>query len=328
VSSPDFYRGVRVLVTGGTGFIGRHLAAQLLELGADVAVPVHERPLPPELADATAIAADLTRADDCLRVTRDMDVVIHAAGAVAGAGAAKADAVAGITTNLVLTARVLQAVAANRVSRCLVFSSSTVYPALDRPVREEDVDSGPPHPAYAGYGSMRRYFERLAEVVSRDAGVHVAVVRPTAVYGRHDNFDPATSHFVAALVRRAVLRERPFEVWGTGAETRDLLHVSDFARGCLLALEKQPSADPINIGYGAPVTVREVVQLILDAADYRDAEVVFNASRPGTIGSRSVDCSKARQRLGFTPEISLQEGIADTVRWYAQALGAGLAHPS
>jgi GDP-L-fucose synthase len=166
---------------------------------------------------------------------------------------------------------------------------------------------------------MRRYFERLADVMARDAGVHAVVVRPTAVYGRHDNFDPATSHFVAALVRRAVLRERPFEVWGTGDETRDLLHVRDFARGCLLALEKQPSAEPINIGYGTPVSVREVVGLILAAADYRDAEVVFNASRPGTIRSRSVDCSKARARLGFAPEITLAEGLADTVRWYQNA---------
>ena len=102
--------------------------------------------------------------------------------------------------------------------------------------------------AYFGYGWMRRYFEMLGEFVSRQSSTRVAIVRPTAVYGRHDDFEPATSHFVPALVRRAVERARPFEVWGTGDETRDLLHVTDLARGCLLALEHHACADPVNIG--------------------------------------------------------------------------------
>jgi GDP-L-fucose synthase len=306
-----------VLVTGGTGFIGRHLVEQLLAGGAHVVVPLHERRLPPEISTVETTSADLTRPEDCLRVTRGVDCVLHAAGAVAGAGASHEQAFAGIAANLVLTARVLEAVAANRVSRCLIFSSSTVYPALDRPVREEDIETGPPHPSYAGYGWMRRYFEQLSDLVARDAGVHMAVVRPTAVYGRHDNFDPATSHFVPALIRRAVCRERPFEVWGTGDETRDLLHVRDLARGCLLALEKQRPAKPINIGYGTPVTVREVVRIVLDAAGYNDADVVFNPQRPGTIRSRNVDCTKARDVLGFRPAVSLEEGLRDTVSWYS-----------
>jgi GDP-L-fucose synthase len=110
---------------------------------------------------------------------------------------------------------------------------------------------------------------------------------------------------------------RPFEVWGSGDETRDLLHVSDLARGCLLALERLATADPVNVGYGAPVSVREVVRIVLDAADYRGADVVFNPDRPGNLFSRMVDCTKARTVLGFAPTVSIAEGLHDTVKWYA-----------
>jgi GDP-L-fucose synthase len=315
-SSGTFYRGKTVLVTGGTGFIGRHLVADLLAQSAHVVVPVHQRRMPPELTGVHAATADLTRPEDCLRVTQGVDYVFHAAGAVAGAGASGAGIMSAIVTNLTLTAHLLDAAWKNQVSRCLVFSSSTVYPPLAYPVREEDTSSGPPDDAYFGYGWMRRYVERLSEFVSRNSPVRMAIVRPTAVYGRHDDFDRATSHFVPALVRRAVERVHPYEVWGTGDETRDLVHVTDLARGCLLALEKHACADPINSGGGTAISVREVVRIILDAAEYANATVAFNPGRPGTIHSRMVDCTKAKEVLGFHPLLSLEDGIRDTVRWY------------
>lgn len=319
IEPAGFYRGKTVLVTGGTGFIGRHIVEQLLAQCAHVVVPVHERPRPRELAGVDAVTADLTRAEDCLRVTRGVDCIFHAAGVVAGAGVPQDDVMPAIVTNLVLTARVLEAAWKNSVRRCLMFSSSTAYPALDHPVREDDMWSGPPDDAYFGYGWMRRYFELLSAFVSRQSSTRVAIVRPTAVYGRHDDFSVATSHFVPALVRRAVERAQPFEVWGTGDETRDLLHVTDLARGCLLALEHHACADPINIGSGGSVSVRDVVRIILDAAGYRDADIVFNPARPGTIRARNVDCGKAREVLSFQPSRTLEDGIADTVRWYRQS---------
>ena len=319
IEPAGFYSGRTVLVTGGTGFIGRHIVELLLAQSAHVVVPVHKRPLPLEFSGVDAPTADLTRPEDCLRVTRGVDYVFHAAGAVAGAGVPAAGAMTSIVTNLVLTARILEAAWTNRVRRCLVFSSSTAYPALEHPVREEEMWSGAPEACYVGYGWMRRYLEMLSEFVSRQSSVQVAIVRPTAVYGRHDDFEPATSHFVPALVRRAVERAQPFDVWGTGDETRDLLHVTDLARGCLIALEKHACADPINIGYGASIRVRDVVRVILDAAGYRDAAVVFHPGRPGTIRSRTVDCGKAREVLGFQASRTLEEGIGDTVRWYREA---------
>jgi GDP-L-fucose synthase len=311
-----FFASRLSLVTGGAGFIGTHLAKALLEQGGRVRLALHRRA--PIVRDPRieTVHADLTRQEDCLAAMQGVDLVFHAAGASSGVGAGADQAMAGITTNLNLTAQVLQAAWTTDVERILIFSSSTVYPARDHPVREDEAE-GAPHPSYLGYGRMRRYFEHLAEFVASRSGVKVALVRPTAVYGPHDNFDPATSHVVAALVRRAVAKLDPFEVWGTGDEVRDFLHVEDLARGCLLTIEKHATCDPINIGYGTPVTIRRVVEIILEAAGYDNADVRFDASKPTAIPVRLVDTSKARRLLGFEPRISIESGLRDLVRWYA-----------
>jgi GDP-L-fucose synthase len=310
-----FFASRLSLVTGGAGFIGTHLANALLEQGGRVRLALHQRA--PIVSDPRieTVHADLTRQEDSLKAMRGVDLVFHAAGAASGVGAGADQAMAGITTNLNLTAQVLQAAWTAGVERILIFSSSTVYPARDHPVREDEAE-GVPHPSYLGYGRMRRYFEHLAEFVASRSGVKVALVRPTAVYGPHDNFDPTTSHVVAALVRRAVAKLDPFEVWGTGDEVRDFLHVEDFARGCLLTMEKHAACDPINIGYGTPVTIRRVVEIILAAAGHGNADVRFDASKPTTIPVRLVDTSKARRLLGFEPRVSIESGVADLVRWY------------
>lgn len=313
-----FYKGKRVLVTGGTGFVGRHIIQQLLKEGAIVRVPVHNRQLATQDEGIETVQADLTRQEDCLSVSRGIDYVFHAAGAVMGAGAGAESSMAGITTNLILTSQILQAAWIAGIERFLLFSSSTGYPVTDYPVKEDEMWSDLIHPAYLGYGWMRRYFERLGEFVASNSDVKISIVRPTAIYGRYDNFDPVTSHVIPSLIRKAVERCAPFEVWGSGQEVRDFLHVSDLARGCLLMIEKNAECDPVNIGYGETVTVKEIVSYILDAAEYVDAKVVFNASKPTSIPFRMVDTSKAKRVLGFEPEVTIEDGIKDTVDWFRE----------
>ncbi|WP_298244126.1 NAD(P)-dependent oxidoreductase [uncultured Bradyrhizobium sp.] len=311
-----FFQRRLSLVTGGAGFIGTHLGQALLNAGGRVRLAIHERA--PIIADSRVetVHGDLTDPQDCLRAMEGVQLVFHAAGAVSGAGGSPEDAMAGIVKNLNLTAQVLHAAWAAKVERILIFSSSTVYPATDHPIREDELHEEPPHPSYLGYGRMRRYFEHLAEFVASRSTVKVALVRPTAVYGPHDDFDPSRSHVIPALVRRAVEKADPFEVWGSGNEMRDFLHVEDFARGCLLAIEKHAVCDPVNIGYGSAVSIRQVVETILKAAGH-DVRPHFDASRPTTIPVRTVDTSKARRVLGFEPQIPIEAGLSDLVRWYA-----------
>jgi GDP-L-fucose synthase len=311
-----FYKGKKVLVTGGTGFVGTHIVEELLKQDALVRVPVHERKLVIEDNRIETMPADLTKLEDCVAVATGVDYVFHAAGAVAAVGVMAKNPMSAITSNLILTIQMLQAAWTAGVDRFLVFSSSTAYPAADYPIKEEELWEGPTYPFYFGYGWMRRYFERLGEFVASKSKVKVAIVRPTAVYGRWDDFDLETGHVIPALIRKAVDRVDPYEVWGSGDEVRDFLHVSDLARGCLLMLEKCADCDPVNIGLGKAVTIKEIIQNILKAADYSDARIVFDTSKPSAIPFRMVDISKARRLLGFEPKISLEDGLKDTVEWF------------
>jgi len=314
--SDAFYKDKKVLVTGGTGFVGMHIVQELLKHGAKVRVPLHNCPLSIQDDSIETIQADLAQPDDCLPATRDVDFVFHAAGMVTGAGVTALDSMSAITANLILTSRILEAAWASEVKRVLVFSSSTGYPVADYPIKEDEFWSGPTHQSYFGYGWMRRYLERLAEYVVSKSDMKIAIVRPTAVYGRFDDFDPVRAHVIPALILKAVERISPYEVWGTGDEVRDFLHVQDLARGCLHMLERHAECDPVNIGYGQVVTIGQIVRLILKAADHSDARIVFDASKPTAIPFRMVDTSKAKTLLAFEPEISLEEGLRDTVEWY------------
>jgi GDP-L-fucose synthase len=318
-----FYQGKEVLVTGGTGLLGTPIVEELLRHGAKVRVPVHKRPLNIQDERIESFQADLTRKEDCLAAIKGVDYVFHAAGVAGSAAATAADSMAGITTNLVLTANMLHAAWMENVDRFLILSSSTVYPPADYPVKEDEAWRGPTYPSYVGYGWMKRYLEKLAEFVASQSDVKIALVRSTAVYGRWDNFDPASSHVVPALIRKAVEKQDPYEVWGSGEEIRDFFHVTDLARGCLLMLEKYATCDPVNIAFGKAVTIREVVKIILKAAGHEDAQVEFNTSKPTTAPIRMVDTSKAKEILGFEPKVSLEEGLTDTVEWYARTRAGG-----
>jgi GDP-L-fucose synthase len=316
-----FYQDKLVLVAGGSGFVGTNIVLELLKQGARVRVPVHDRPNNVQDERVETMQADLTNYKECLAAVKGVDYVINAAGAVAAAGVNTSNPMYAITTNLILSALIFQAALekSDNIQGFLVLSSHTGYPLADYPLKEEEYWSGPTHASYFGYGWMRRYLERMGEfVASKSKKMKVVTVRPTATYGRYDDFDPVTSHVVPALIRKAVERMDPYEVWGTGDEVRDFLHASDLARGSLIALEKCESCDPINIGYGQVVTIKDIVHAILDAAGYGDAKIEFNSDRPTTIPYRLVDTSKAKRVLGFEPELTLQEGIKDTVDWYIE----------
>lgn len=307
-----FYKDKKILVTGGTGFVGSHLVDELLRAGAYVRIPLHKRRPHLQHERLELVPGDLGVLDDCRRLARGIQYVFHAGGTVSSAGASAASAMSAITLNIVVTAQIVQAAWEEGVERLLAFSSSTAYPEANHPLAEDEMWSGPTYPGYFGYGWMRRYLERLYEFAASKSKMKVAIVRPTAVYGPRDG----SAHVIPALVRRALEKQNPFVVWGTGSEVRDFLHISDLVRGCLLLLQKHAECDPVNIGYGSAVTIRQTVESVLRAAGHTRADVVFDATKPGTIPFRMIDISKAQRLLGFQPAISLDQGLAETVNWF------------
>ena len=170
-----------------------------------------------------------------------------------------------------------------------------------------------------------RWQEPSLPVASKEinSDVKVLIVRPTAVYGRWDY----SAHVIPSLIKRVLKKENPFIVWGTGEEVRDLLYITDFARGCLLMMEKWENSEPVNIGFGKGIKIKDVVKIILKAANHQDAEVKFDTAKPTAIPKRLVDVTRAEKLLGFKPEISLEKGIKDTVEWFKQNMDQDIKLP-
>jgi GDP-L-fucose synthase len=314
-----FYEGKRVAVAGASGFVGSHFSQALLCSGAKVRALVHRRPFPFSSGSYALVQADLTRPEDARRALDGVEILIHAAGSVAGAAATTShNPVSLVANQLALTATLVEAAGAVGVERLLLFSSSSGYPQFTHPVTEAEFWLGDPPEVYHGYAWMRRYFEKLGEFVHRQSSTRVALARPTAVYGPRDNFNPHTSHVIAGLIRRSLAGENPLVVWGTGEETRDLLFVEDLVEGCLRLLAHHACADPVNIGAGKSVTIREAAHLILELSGRSPHDLVFDPTKPTTLPYRAVNCDKARELLDFYPAVSLREGLRQTISWYQQ----------
>ncbi len=188
-------------------------------------------------------------------------------------------------------------------------------------MKEEELFDGEPYDVYYGVAWMKRYTETLCRLYSeklKDKKMPCVVLRPSNIYGPYDDFEWETSHVIPALIRKAVEKQDPLEVWGDGNNIKDLIYIDDFIDALLLAMEKIDSFDPINIGSGIPTSIRQALQFILEAANYEKAHVIFNPSKPSLISQRLIDVSKAQKVLGFSTKHSLKEGIRKTVTWYKE----------
>jgi GDP-L-fucose synthase len=315
-----FYQDKRVLVAGATGLIGANLVEALLRRGTHIRGTIHNKP--PVIQDPRIqyIRTDLTKREDCAAAVENVDYVFLCAANTSGARVMVENPVAHITENLLINSQMLEAACLAKVKRVLFISSTTTYPAVEYPVREDEAFTGDPHESYLGVGWMKRYIEKLALFYHKRYGLAVALVRPTNVYGPCDKFDFERSHVLPALIRRAVEKQDPFEVWGDGMAVRDFIYITDVVDALLAVLEKHANCDPINLGSGQPVTIRQCVETILRLTGHTKARVIYDFSKPSTIPARLVDLTKARTVLEFQPKVSFEEGLRRTIGWYRQSM--------
>jgi GDP-L-fucose synthase len=313
--------GAKVLVTGGSGFIGVNLIKRLLSLGCRVRATLHKRPAVIQDDAIEYVRADLTLMEDCERVVDGVDHVFMCAANTSGAAVIATTPLVHITPNIVMNAQMLETAYFAKVKKFLFISSSAAYPPTgDRPVREGEMFQGDPYEIYYSVGWMKRYSEILCSIYAQKIKnpMPTVVVRPSNIYGPYAKFDFETAHMQHALIRRVVERHNPIEVWGTGNDVRDLIYIDDFLDGMLLAFEKAEDYLAVNIASGQGYSVKQVLQTILEVDGYSDANVHFNPAKPTTIPIRLIDTSFAKKTLGFQPQISLREGLRRTVDWYRE----------
>jgi GDP-L-fucose synthase len=315
----NFYNGKTVAVAGGSGFIGTHYINKLLEYGANVVTHTHVRPLQINDNRIKVIEClDLEKLEDCYKLVDGADYVVHAGGRICHPASVPTD-IQVSTQNIKVTGNLLEASHKSSVKGFLDLNSSTGYPDIREPLKEEEFWTDEPHSKYFGYGWMRRYREKLMEHVSRFSEMKIALARGTAIYGPNDNFDLKTCHVVPALIKRVLTGEDPFEVWGSPDVVRDFLYVEDVVRAGLLVLEKGNSMDPYNVGSGEAITIGDIVNAILKATG-KTPEVFYDASKPTTIPFRMVSTEKLENELGFQKQYTFEQGIAETVKWYKENL--------
>ena len=313
----DFYKGKRIVVAGGSGFVGTHLTAALNNLGAHVRSTFHSNESGQQLESVEYVSADLLNPEDCKRVTSGMDYVFMAAANSSGAAVMDRTPLVHLTPNLIMNAQMLAASYENKVERFCFISSNTVYPLTDFAVKETDANFEY-FEKYFIVGWMKRFSEIMCEMYSNNIKLpmQTVTVRPGNLYGPFDKFDKEKSKVIAALIRRAIEKEAPFTVWGDGLDVKDFLYIEDFISGLLLTFEKAESFEPINIASGIPVTIREVLDVILTVTNHNDGPLEYDLTKPTMIPKRMIDVQKVRALTGWEPVTDLASGIKKTVEWY------------
>ena len=317
----DMIDGLKVLVTGGAGFIGSNLILRLKEEGAHIRVSLHKQPLQIASDGIEIMYNDLRDLSACHEVVANIDIVIHCAANTSGAAVMATTPMVHVTPNVVMNANLLEAAYKNKVKKFVFISSGAAYPPTGRrPVTEDEMFDADPIDVYYPVAWMKRYTEILCRTYATklQEPMSTLVIRPSNIFGPYDKFDFATSHVTSALIRRVVERQNPMDIWGTGDDVRDLIYVSDFLDGLFLAIETCDFYDEMNICSGKGVTIKDILNTTLEVDQFRDADVHFDPDKPSTIPIRLMDNSRAREQLGFEAKVTLAEGIRHVIQWYRE----------
>ena len=307
----------KILVTGGAGFVGVNLIKRLLDEGADIRATLHNNKAVLNDNRIEYFSGDLRLEKDCQKAVSGIDYVFMCAANTSGAKIMATTPLVHLTPNILMNMQMLQAAYAAGVKKFLFISTNTVYPLTDFPVKESDV-TNEFYESYHVVAWMKRFTEIVCDMYSSriKEPMKTVIVRPGNLYGPFDKFDWEKSKVIPAIIRRAIEKHNPFEVWGDGMDLKDFLYIDDLVDGLILAMEKLEEFEPINIASGVPVTIRDVLSEILKSADYEDADVQYDSSKPTMIPKRMIDISLAKEKLGFKPKVSLEDGIQRTVDWY------------
>lgn len=313
-----FWEGKRVLVTGGTGFIGSHLVEMLLKKNAKVTV-VSSKDNKLFLKDVNNInflKANLERFEDCRESVKNQDIIMNVAASVGGIEYNMKNPGSVYTKNVLINTNMLEAAKDRGVERYLVVSSACVYKRdCSIPTPESEGYEGWPEPTNDGYGWSKRMAEIQGQLYAREFGMKIAIARPYNAYGPRDNFDPKTSHVIPALIKRVMDGQDPLVVWGSGNQSRSFLYATDFCKGLMEITEKYPVADPLNIGADEETTIRELVEIIVKHSG-KNPKIVFDTTKPDGQPRRKCDTRKVFEKIGFKAEVPLEKGIKETIEWY------------
>lgn len=309
----------KILITGATGFIGRNMTEYFSKRSEFAVHAVCFNRPPYECPGVTWHIADLRCPEDVARVLADVDILIQAAATTSGSKDIVTKPYIHVTDNAVMNSYLFRAAFEQAVKHVIFFSCTVMYNSSDQALKESDFDAKAElHPRYFGVGHTKLYVEKMCEFFSRISQTKFTAIRHSNIYGPHDKFDLERSHVFGATITKVLNAVDKVNVWGTGEEERDLLYVDDLTRFVELALFKQKEAYRLyNCGYGQAISIKDLVQKIIHHSG-KKLHIEHDLSQPTIKTSLFLDCERAKQELGWQPQVSLDQGILNTLQWCKQ----------
>jgi GDP-L-fucose synthase len=306
----NFWENKKILITGGAGFLGSHLVEELRGRGVAAS----------NLRIPRSRDTDLRKREACEKAVAGQDIVIHLAGKVGGIGFNQEKPATLFYDNALMGIHIIDAAMREGVKKCVIIGTVCAYPKFTPvPFQEEELWNGYPEETNAPYGLAKKMLLVQTQAYREQYGFNAIYLLPVNLYGPHDNFDPASSHVIPALIRKFIKAvdegRREVEVWGTGSASREFLYVKDAARGIALATEHYNSPDPVNLGSGREITIVDLVTMIASLTGYQ-GKIVWDHSKPDGQPRRCLDTSRAKREFGFEARMEFSKGLDETIAWY------------
>lgn len=309
--SNSFWDSKKVIVTGGSGFLGSHLVSKLQKLGANVVVPSHKE-------------YDLVKLADIQRMYDEnpCDIVIHLAAKVGGIGANREHPGSFFYDNLMMGTQLMHEAYLRKVPKFVALGTVCAYPKhTPVPFKETDLWNGYPEETNAPYGLAKKMMLVQSQGYREEYGFNSIFLLPVNLYGPGDNFDPASSHVIPALIKKCVdavdNNEKEIIVWGDGSASREFLYVEDAADAILLAADKYNKSEPVNIGSSYEITIKDLVEIITKLTGFK-GKITWDTTKPNGQPRRKLDVTRAKDEFGFMSTTTFADGLKATIDWYDQ----------
>ncbi|MFH1900466.1 MAG: GDP-L-fucose synthase [Patescibacteria group bacterium] len=305
-----FFKNKKILLTGGAGFVGQHVVKELIENGVlkkNIIIPRSKK-------------YDFRDRDVALKLTKNIDIVIHLAGNVGGIGYNREFPGTLFYDNSIMGINLIEAARINKVKKFVCIGTICAYPKFTPvPFNEKNLWNGYPEETNAPYGIAKKALLVMLQAYRQQYGFNGIYLLPVNMYGPGDNFDPKSSHVIAAIIKKIYDAKKnnlkKITVWGDGSATREFFYVEDAAKAIVLATERYEKSEPINIGAGFEISIKDLVALISKIMEFK-GKIIWDKTKPNGQPRRMLDVSKAKEEFGFKAKTNFEDGLKKTIEYY------------